>query len=170
MFIFMHICLNNLVEQYQQVHLCILYTFIYIWKMAWVLIYVWDLSLHMHRYICRFICSHVNLHMHICKCAYMFTSMIGNEPNTVETDIPPIMNIFQVYRAVNFCLHQHWMLDDGHWMPYAMLTKNVKTFVYDTHNKNENNDKRVISIAQLNLSAMLKIGPWNLSSFDPYWP
>ena len=43
----------------------------------------------------------------------MFTSMICNEPNTAETDIPPIMNNFQVYRGVNFCLHQHWMLDNG---------------------------------------------------------
>ena len=67
--------------------------------------------------ICRLICSHVNLQMCICKCAYMCTSMICNEPNTVETDIPPIMNNFQVYRAVNICLHQQWMLDDGHWMP-----------------------------------------------------
>ena len=45
------------------------------------------------------------------KCPYMFTSMICNEPNTVETDIPPIMNNFQ---AVIFCLHHCWIMDDGH--------------------------------------------------------
>ena len=53
----------------------------------------------------------------------MSTSVICNGPNTVETDIPPIMYNFQVYRAVNFCLHQHWMLDDGHCTPYTVLTK-----------------------------------------------
>ena len=44
--------------------------------------------------IYRFICSHVNLHMYICKCAYMFTSMIFKESDTVGTDIPRIMTNF----------------------------------------------------------------------------
>ena len=79
----------------------------------------------------RSISAHAYVHMQIYmftgkpmyvffKCQYMFTSMICNEPNSVETDIPPIMNNFQ---AVNFCLHQCWMVDDGHWMPYARHQK-----------------------------------------------
>ena len=76
--------------------------------------------------------------MCICKCAYVFTITICNEPNTVETDIPHMMNNFQVHRAVNFCLHQHWRLDYGHWIPYAVLKK------------------LQFGIAQLNVSAMLK--------------
>ena len=60
----------------------------------------------------------------------MSTSVICNGPNTVETDIPSIMNNFQVYRAVNFYLHQYWMLDDGHWTPYTVLTKKNETLYF----------------------------------------
>ena len=45
----------------------------------------------------------------------MFLSMIYNEPNTVETDIPPIMNNFQVYRAVKIKILSKMMLDAGQW-------------------------------------------------------
>ena len=76
--------------------------------------------------ICRFICSHVNLHMCICKCAYMLTSMICNEPNTVETDLPPFMNNFQICRAVNFCLQWHWILDDVWWTLDAVCCANTQ--------------------------------------------
>ena len=49
----------------------------------------------------------------------MFTSIICNEPNTVETDIPPIM------------------LDDGHWTSIAVLTKNFNIRLRRTHEQHE---------------------------------
>ena len=69
------------------------YTFMYIYIFAYA---------YVHMQIYMFTCKPTYLH---CKCAYMFTSMISNEPNTVETDIPPLTNNFQVYRTVYFCLH-----------------------------------------------------------------
>ena len=51
------------------------------------------------------------------------------------------------------------MMNDGHWMPHIVLTK-ILTFVYDMHkknnNKNKNNEKRVMGITPLSLSALLK--------------
>ena len=77
----------------------------------------------------------------------MFTSMICNEPNTVENDIPPIMNNFQVYRAVNFL--STLMLDAGQWTLDTVQCAN----------------KIMTGIAQLSFSAVLKIGAWDLGLF-----
>ena len=47
--------------------------------------------------------------------------------------------------------------------------KKMLTYVYDRHkNKNKNNDKRVIGIAQLCLSAVLKILPTHPHCYTVY--
>ena len=67
----------------------------------------------------------------------MFTRMICNRLNTAEDDSPPIVNNFQVYRAVNFCLHQHWMLDDGRWTLDAVQCANKNVNICLRHTQQE---------------------------------